>query len=191
MKKLIFALFLLTNCVLINAQSSYKIESKDGKVTAENFLGYGEGRDSVIVKNKKCKIKFSYHNPLFDFVDEDGYTPISSSFSAHYLKRINKNIYLLIGIGGNLEWETQLNLIFIKKNKILKYYVAKSNEKRLRDVTFKYLPKTKEVIIPITKQYTPQDYIYEINLKENKFDTIKPINKDMSDKFYEYKLKIK
>lgn len=71
MKKLIFALFLLTNSLFVNAQSSYKIESKDSKVIAENFIGFEEGIDSVIVKNKKCRLKFTYHKPLFNFYHKD------------------------------------------------------------------------------------------------------------------------
>lgn len=192
MKKLIFALFFLTNCILINAQSSYKIESKDSKVIAENFIGFQEGIDSVIVKNKKCRLKFTSHKPLFNFYHEDNDSDdIPNYFWASSIKKINKKVYMLVGISENVYSMKQHHLIFIKKNKILKYYVTVSDNKRVMDIKFKYLKKTKEVVIPITKQYTPQSYIYEINLKENKFDTIKPIKKNISDKFYEYQLKIK
>ncbi len=191
MRKIILTLIFLINFSIISAQNSYEIKSKDGKVIAENFISYDEGRDSVIVKNEKCKLKFSHYNPLFSFIDDDGYSPVDPSFFAHYIKKIKDKVYMVIGVGGDTSLGTELNLIFIKKNKILKYYIVVSNNKRLRDVTFEYLPKTKEVIIPITKQYTPQNFIYEINLKENKLDTIKPLKEKTENKHFRYKLKIK
>ncbi len=184
MKKSILIIIILINCIEINAQSNYSIKSEDSKVTANHFLDFEEGLDSVLVKNGKCNFKLSYHKPLFEF---EG---IVNSININHIKKIKNKTYLLIGV-GTLNWETQLNLIFIKKNKILKYYIVVSNNKRLRDVTFEYLPKTKEVIIPITKQYTPQNFIYEINLKENKLDTIKPLKEKTENKHFRYKLKIK
>ncbi|MDO6761524.1 hypothetical protein Q4566_15030 [Tamlana sp. 2_MG-2023] len=191
MKKIILTLILAINFFTTHAQRSYEIKSNDGKVIAENFIGFGEGRDSVIVRNKGYKLKFSYHTPLFDFKEDNGYSPIDISFSARHIKHITTNIYLLIGVGGNTNLETELHLVFIKKNKILKYYVIVSNDKRLRDITFEYLPKTKEIIFPITKEYTPQDYIYDVILKENSLDTIKPMKAEKDSKFYQYKLKVK
>ena len=79
----------------------------------------------------------------------------------------------------------------------------------LCDPRFKYLPKTKEILISILKQNTLRDSVYEINLKENKFKTIKaltakgltkkPFNEKALAKnllelypyFHHYRLKIK
>lgn len=192
MNKYIFFIILSINCFVVNSQSRYTIKSDDGKVSADHYIAFDEGLDSVIVKNKQCKIKLSHLEPKFDIKFNESGRTISNYISISHIKKIKDKIYLLIGIGGNLNWETQLNLIFIKKNKILKYYVGMSNDKTLRDVTFKYLPKTKEVIIPIPKEYIPKDYIYEINLKENKLDSIKSMNSNIEDKRnYIYKLKIK
>jgi hypothetical protein len=190
MKKILSIIFLL---ILSKGytQTSYKIQSKDGKVIVQNFISYEEGRDSVIVKHRKCKLKFSYHTPLFNFVNNDGYNPVDPSFVARSVRKITKNIYMLIGIGGNTNFETELNLIFIKKGEILKYYIVKSNNKLLRDVTFEYLPKTKEVLIPIPKKQTPLNYIYDINIKENKLDSIRALEESKLAKFHRYKLKIK
>ncbi len=136
MQKIILIIFFITSSIGGYTQHSHTITSDDGKVTAENFIGFGEGRDSVIVKHKKHKIKFSRFNPL--------------------------------------------------------YYVVNSNDKLLRDVTFEYLPKTKEVLIPILKIDTPKDYIYEIDLKENRLDSIKALPESANDRYYHrYRLKIK
>ncbi len=83
-------LFFITNSISGYTQHSHTITSDDGKVTAENFIGFGEGRDSVIVKHKKHKIKFSRFNPLFDFTDEHGYNPVDYSFLAYSVKKNNK-----------------------------------------------------------------------------------------------------
>ncbi len=56
MKKIILLVFFITSSIGGYTQSSYTITSKDGKVTVENFIGFGGGRDSVIVKHKKHKI---------------------------------------------------------------------------------------------------------------------------------------
>ena len=190
-KRFIIVIVLYLICIVANAQSSYTIASKDSLVIAENFINFYEGIDSVVVKNKTCKLKFSYTNPLFDFTGEDGYAPVVASFWTNHIKKITKNVYLLIGVGGDTSFETELNLIFIKKDKILKYYIVKSNNKRLRDITFEYLPKTNEVIIPIIKRYTPQNYIYDIDIKENKLDSIKALEESKLAKFHRYRLKIK
>ncbi|WP_346883926.1 hypothetical protein [uncultured Algibacter sp.] len=184
MKKSILIIIILINCITIKAQSTYTIKSENNTVSAKHYLSFDEGIDSVIIKNKNCKLKLSNNKPLFEF---EG---IVNTININHIKKITNQSYLLIGV-ANLNWETQLNLIIIKKNKILKYYIIKSNSKRLRDVSFEYLPKTKEVIIPISKRYTPQDYIYDIDLKQNKLDSIKPLTKKISDTlFYHYKLKI-
>ena len=181
MNKIYIIVFVLIHCYVSNAQNTYTIKSKDGKVSAKHYIGFGEGLDSVLVKNKKSIFKFSYHKPMFEFEE------ITTDINVNHIKKIKNNKYLLLGIGGNLNLETQLNLIFIKKDKILKYYVVMSNNKSLRDIDFKYLPKTKEVVIPITTKHTPLDYIYEVDIKENKLSEIKPF-KQTSSRYY-YKIK--
>ncbi len=189
MKNALIFLILLSG--FVNAQETYERKSEDGKVLAENFIAFDEGIDSVIIKNRKHKFKFSYHEPFINIKDDEGYNLIDNSIVVNRIKKIKKKTYLIVAYGGNLSLETELNLFIIKKNKILKYYVVQSNNKRLRDVSFEYLPKTKEVIIPISKRYTPQDYIYDIDLKQNKLDSIKPLTKKPLDTlFYHYKLKI-
>ncbi len=177
----------------INAQKSYVVKSKDGKVSAEKFISFDEGVDSLILKNKKHKFKFSYLDPFIKIKDDEGYGLLSGNLVVHRIKKIKKNIYLIIGFAGNLSVETELHLLFVKKNKILKYYVLKSDDKMLRDVFYEYLPKTKEIIIPISRRYTPQDYLYDIELENrSSFDTIRPMVEKKSDSlFYHYKLKIK
>ncbi|MDO6761519.1 hypothetical protein Q4566_15005 [Tamlana sp. 2_MG-2023] len=191
MKKIILTLILAINFFTTHAQRSYEIKSNDGKVIAENFIGFGEGIDSVIVRNQKYKLKFLNDTPLYNFIEDNGYSPIDNSFSARHIKHITTNIYMLIGVGGDTSLGTELHLVFIKKNKILKYYVLISNDKRLRDITFEYLPKSKEIVFPIAKEDTPQDYIYDVILKENSLDTIKPMIAEENPKFYQYKLKVK
>jgi len=193
MKQKILYTILIVGCISINAQKSFVFKSKDNKVLAENFISYDGVRDSVIIKNKNHKFLFSHHKPFINIKDNEGYDLIDNSLAILNIKKVKRKIYLIIGYAGNTSVETQLNLFFIKKNKILKYYVIQSNDKMLRDVSFEYLPKNKEVVIPVSKKYTPQNYLYDIELKKRKsYDTIKPITKKRSDSlFYHYKLKIK
>ncbi len=210
MKKIIIVIYLLTGSILVNAQRNYTTRSKDKTVSATTFINHGEGLDSVIVTNKKHKMRFLPSTPLFNFYDKNNEPepePIGNYFTAYSIQKIKKNIYLLVGLGGYRNFEIELHLIIIKKNKILKYYIVKSGDKTLRDPRFKYLSKTKEILISIPKLDTPENSVHEINLKENKFKiiksltakelTVKPLTektltKKVSDSlFYHYKLKIK
>ena len=180
---------------MINAQKVTTRESKDGKYYAENFIAFEGGVDSVIIQNKCHKFKFSYHEPYITIKNEEGYNLIANNIGIRTIKKINKNIYLVIGISKKVSYETEFNLIFIKKGKILKYYVVKSGGRLDGDLSFEYLSKTKEVLIPFSKKYRQQNYGYDIELKNPAtFDTIRPLpikeEKKSHPNVYYYKLKI-
>ncbi len=190
MKNGLLLMLLMASSISLNAQKSHVFKSDDGKVLAENFISYEEGVDSVVVKNKKHQFKFSYHEPFIQIKDGDGYDLFDNAITVRNIKKVKNRIYLLVGYGGNLNIETELHLIFIKKSAVLKYYVLKSHDKTLRDVSFEYLPKTKEVVIPIAKQYTPQNFIYAIAPEAGQMDTIRPIKDEVNDQYRKYKLKV-
>ena len=52
MMKIVLLVFVILSCIVINGQSSYTITSQDSLVTAENFISFDEGIDSVVVTNK-------------------------------------------------------------------------------------------------------------------------------------------
>jgi hypothetical protein len=188
MKKIISIITIFISCFLSIAQSQYEIKSSDGKIIARHFKNPQEGLDSIVIKNNKHNLKLSRHTPFFKFEDKK----IVKSIYTNQIEKINNNIYMLKGV-GTLNWETQLHFIFFKKNKILKYYLLISNDRQLRSesIHFKYLSKTNEVIIPIIKRYTPLNYIYDINIKENKLDSILALEQPKSSKYHKYKLKVK
>lgn len=146
MKKftLIFLLFFL-NILFLNAQRNWSVKSEDDLVKARNYIGLEEGRDSVIVKTQQQSFRFSNHYPLSEILPAN---EIDASFTIRSIKKLNDKVYLLTGIGGNLEFETELSLIFINQNKILKYIVVKSCDKRLREIEFYYDEKNNELIFP-------------------------------------------
>ncbi|MFV0345247.1 MAG: hypothetical protein ACK5IQ_03230 [Bacteroidales bacterium] len=55
---------------------------------------------------------------------------------------------MLVGVGGNSSFGTQLSLIFIKRDKIIKYIVVDSADKCLRDVAFLYRRKQADLFFP-------------------------------------------
>lgn len=192
MKKIILLTLLVTSYFPITAQKSYIFKSKDEKVSAENFIAFDEGRDSLVIKNKNHKFKFSYDEPFIRIKDSEGYNLFDNGILVRNIKKIKKQIYLIVGYAGNLNVETELHLFFIKKDKILKYYVIKSYNKRLRDIDFNYISNKEGGIASFSKIYTPQDYIYDIDLNTQTLDTIKPLTGKTSDSLsYNYKLKIK
>lgn len=177
MKYFIFLIVLLINTAIASSQSSWSVKSEDGLVKAENYIGFDEGRDSVIVNTKYHKFRFSYHYPLFntEIIEEIGH-----SFIVRSIKKVNRKMYVLVGVGGNLNFETQLNLIFIKKDKIVKHIVVKSIDKELRDVEFYYRKRGKEFVFPrrITNS-NDMASIYELYAKENKLDIINPLKENL------------
>lgn len=83
-------------------------------------------------------------------------------------------------------------MFFIKKDKILKYYIIQSYNKSLRNIDFNYISNKEGGIVSFPKIYTPQDYIYDIDLNTQTLDTIKPLTGKQSDSLsYHYMLKIK
>ena len=122
MKKIIIVIYLLTGSILVNAQRNYTTRSKDKLVSATTFINHGEGLDSVIVTNKKHKMRFLPSTPLFNFYDENNEPrpePIGNYFTAYSIQKIKNKVYMLVGIGGNRNFGVELHLIIIKNIKIL------------------------------------------------------------------------
>lgn len=175
MQKLILLLIIsFLNILFVNAQRSWLVKSEDGLLEAKNYIGFGEGRDSVIVKTPQQSFRFSNHIPLSEiFLSNE----IDASFTIRSIKMVNDKVYLLTGIGGNLEFETELSLIFINQDKILKYVVIKSYDKRLREIEFYYDDKNNELIFPIlVEDLNDKLPIYDIDLENNRLIQIFPLN---------------
>lgn len=179
MKKMILIfLLLLSNILFINAQRNWSVKSEDDLVKARNYIGFEEGRDSVIVKTPQQSFRFSNHYPLSEILRS---SEIDASFTIRSIKKVNDKVYLLTGIGGNLEFETELSLIFINQNKILKYIVVKSYDKRLREIEFYYDEKNNELIFPIRiENRNDEAPIYDIDLENNRLIKIVPLQ-DISE----------
>lgn len=178
----------MVNYWIINGQENYTVISNDKKVSAKHFLGLGEGLDSIIIIYKNYKLKLSNDQPLFDI---DG---IVNTININPdIKKINKKVYLLYGIGTLAGGETQINFIFIKKNKISKYYILRSKNRMLKFTPpfFKYFPKKREGMFSILKSDTFQDYIYEVDIKNNTYDTIQPIKKGIQKDREQYTYRLK
>lgn len=171
MKKLL-NLVLLFSMLMINAQKNWTVNSADSLVKSENYVGFDEGRDSAIVKTPQAVLRFSRYFPLYD---TQIITEIDESLLVRSIKKIKEHTYLLIGISGNENYETQLSLIFIDEREILKYVVIKSIDKRLRDIEYIYDDETKELIFPrnIDNINDPIP-IYNIDIKTNKLTEIMP-----------------
>ena len=116
MKKIIIVIYLLTGSILVNAQRNYTTRSKDKLVSAKNFIGAQERIDSVLVTNKKHKLRFSFRTPLFNFYDENNEPrpePVGYAFRAYSIQKIKNKVYMLVGIGGNRNFGVELHLIII------------------------------------------------------------------------------
>lgn len=173
----------------ISAQKIWTVKSEDGLVKAKNYIGLSEGRDSAIVETPAHKFKFSYHYSRDSSEIDD---EVDNAITINDIKKINKEVYLILATGGNLPMNVQLNLIFISKNKIIKHFVVYSLDRALNGVTFKtkvnlgrnfdyyYDEKNNEFIFPRTLQgIYDRIPIYEVNLQTNKLDCIMPINIDV------------
>lgn len=179
----IISIVLLFCISLLNAQNNWIVKSDDSLVIAKNYMGFAEGRDSAIVVTKSHKFIFSYHYPLFkeEIIDQ-----IDGSFWVMSIKRINDEVYLLVGVGGNENFETQLSLIFINESKILKYIVIKSIDKRLRDIEYLFDEKNKEFVFTRgIVNINDEIPIYDLDIDEQKIRKIMPLKENLS----EYKTK--
>jgi len=114
-KNIIILFLLLLSCISVNAQKSYVLKSKDGKVSAEKFLSLDDGIDSLVIINQKNKFKFSHKEPFITIKDDEGYNLFDNGIVIRNIHKIKNKIYFMVGYGGSSSQGKEFNLFFLKK----------------------------------------------------------------------------
>lgn len=160
--------------MVATGQNNWSVKSENRKIKVTNYLREDERLDSIIVKTPISRFKLSYDHPIYSTEILD---TITNTFVVTRVMKIDDDLYMLFGLGGDVGTGLFINLIFITKKKIIKHVIIESFDRLFTDLDYYYDKPKKELTFRrvIANRLYEIIPIHEVDFNDNKVNTIMPI----------------